>query len=223
MEEKVLNIKEIIQILKKRLKIIILIAILTAVAGFYITTKMQSSYIASLKVFVGRDGVEGTYTPEELKTYKENINYYIEVFKTDEFYEEAIKKSGLNRTPGQIASCLTMMPAGESAPLLEIRYVDLDKSASVKVLEALTDLFMEKSSKLIEGTNMERIEAAKVRVQNPNKVKLISVAFIVGLILGIGIVLIWDYLDDTVKSAEELEDILGVSVIGTVPVSEDLK
>lgn len=223
MEEKVLNIKETLQIIRKRFNIILLIGIIAGAAGFYLTTKMQSNYISTLKIFVGENGVSGTYTTEELKVYKDNINYYIEVFRTDDFYKEAISKSGLKRSPEQVGSCLKITPVGENAPLIEMEYVDLDQEASMKMINVISQLFMDKSSKLIENTRMERIEEPKLRIQNPNKTKIVVVALALGIIVGIGLVLIWDYLDDTVKSSDELEDILGVSVIGTVPLSDNLK
>jgi len=45
----------------------------------------------------------------------------------------------------------------------------------------------------------------------------IAIATLLGLMLGIGIVFLAEYLDDTIKTTEDVQKHLGLTVIGTIP------
>ncbi|MDF2903474.1 MAG: capsular polysaccharide biosynthesis protein, partial [Bacillus sp. (in: firmicutes)] len=49
-----------------------------------------------------------------------------------------------------------------------------------------------------------------------NQNRTIMISFVLGLIIGIGLVLLLDSLDDSIKSEYEVEELLGLPVIGTV-------
>jgi capsular polysaccharide biosynthesis protein len=51
----------------------------------------------------------------------------------------------------------------------------------------------------------------------PKPMMNIIVAFIIGLFIAIGIVFIVEYLDDTIKTTEDVEKYLGLTVLGTIP------
>ena len=52
---------------------------------------------------------------------------------------------------------------------------------------------------------------------SPNKKLNILIAFILGLMVGVGVVLLMEYLDNTFKSREELEKTLDLPIIGSIP------
>ena len=51
----------------------------------------------------------------------------------------------------------------------------------------------------------------------PNKRLSVTLAFILGLMLGCGIAILLDMLDNTVKSPDDVQDKLGVPLLGTLP------
>ena len=56
MDEKTLNINEVLYVLKKRFKLIIMCVLTcTLFAGVYATFKMHPIYTASIKIFAGKD------------------------------------------------------------------------------------------------------------------------------------------------------------------------
>lgn len=68
-------------------------------------------------------------------------------------------------------------------------------------------------------TNVEVVEAAEIaRLPiRPRKVRLVVTSVILGLLLGIALAFFFEYMDDTIKTPEDLEDRVGVPVLGFVP------
>ncbi|GAH75351.1 unnamed protein product, partial [marine sediment metagenome] len=68
-------------------------------------------------------------------------------------------------------------------------------------------------------TNVEVVEAAEMaRLPiRPRKVRLVVTSVILGLLLGIALAFFFEYMDDTIKTPEDLEDRVGVPVLGFVP------
>ena len=54
----------------------------------------------------------------------------------------------------------------------------------------------------------------------PNKTMNIAIAFILGMMVGSGIVFLLEYLDNTYKNKEQLEKDLDIPVLGVIPMSD---
>ena len=55
----------------------------------------------------------------------------------------------------------------------------------------------------------------------PNRVMYTAVAFLAGLFVAIAIVVLKDMLNTRVRSAEEVEEMLGIPVIGRIPAMKE--
>ena len=57
----------------------------------------------------------------------------------------------------------------------------------------------------------------------PNKKLMVMMAGFLAIMLGIGTTLLLEFMNTTVKTADEIEKILGVPVIGSIPDMESIK
>lgn len=53
-----------------------------------------------------------------------------------------------------------------------------------------------------------------------NKVTKIAIAGILGMMVSVGLVFLFEYLDRSIKTADETEHLLGVPVLGVIPKSK---
>ena len=51
----------------------------------------------------------------------------------------------------------------------------------------------------------------------PNKKLNVLIAFVVGLMASVGLVFLMEYLDNTVKTTNDVETLLGIPVLGLIP------
>ena len=57
----------------------------------------------------------------------------------------------------------------------------------------------------------------------PNRMLIVMLAFVLGAIVGIGTVLVVEHNDQSMKNADEVERLLGLPVLGTIPRVEELQ
>lgn len=89
----------------------------------------------------------------------------------------------------------------------------LEKLNDVKLLSRLTT------------TNIQILDKAEIPMfpARPRKLFNIGLSLLIGLVIGIGLALFIEYLDNTIKSAEEVDRLLGLPVLGLVPALETLE
>lgn len=224
MNEKSLNITEGLLILKKGLGIIILcVFISTLIAMGIASFKMKPIYTATVKIFAGKDeNIQGDYSSSELNSYTTLINSYIEIIKTDDFMEKVISKGNLGMTSGQLMSGLGFTIA-QNAPILTISYSSDNALIAQNVVSTLSSEFEVGVKEIILNTYTKVIEDVKVIEKLPAKERVVFMGAVIGLIIGIAIVLLLDYLDDTITRRDQLEKVLPIPVLGEIPLEENVK
>ena len=72
----------------------------------------------------------------------------------------------------------------------------------------------------VESTNARVIDAALVPTTpiRPRKTRIIVVAVVLALLIGVGLAVLEDHLDNTLKDAEEVENHTQLATLGTVPL-----
>lgn len=104
----------------------------------------------------------------------------------------------------------------------EIEYLTLQREAesNQQLYEAVLKRLKETGvSGGLEANNIRVVEEARPprAPVKPTKMLNLALSIVIGLTVGIGIAFAIEYFDTTVKSPDEVERYLGLSVIGTVP------
>lgn len=218
--EEIIKIRDVVKILKKRWKMILSITIIStifsAVASFYI---ISPKYEASTKLFIGKENDKNTnYNDNDIIMYQKLLKTYAEVIETNNLVEKAIEKDGLSTTPEEVLKGLVVTPRNDTQ-ILEIKYTSKDRELAKDVLDSITSEFVESSIQLIPNGNVKILEDIKVPDSpvSPNKSMYIAIAVLVGLMISIGLSFLLEFMDNTVNTKEELEQILGIPAIGAIP------
>ena len=222
MEERTFEIQEILYAIKKRYKILILTTILCAgLAGLYAHFRMSTSYTATIKIFAGKsEEIKGQYSQGELNSYAALTNTYIQLIKTDDFMSKVIEKAGLKMHPSQLVGGVAFKTE-ENTPILNISYTSADPETAKNVVETIATEFSTGVREVITNTYTKVLDNVKVYPMVPNKRKIVIIGIAAGLIIGIGLIFVIDYLDNTVKSKSELEKLLPVPVLGELPLDNE--
>ena len=225
MNEEVIRIEDIIYALKKRwimiLSVTLSFALVAGIMSFFV---IKPKYEAKVKVFIGKEEPKkgtSSYDNNDISMYQKLMKTYAEILKTKDSTRIALKNIKQEDTQGNVSRVqagLTVSP-GADTQIMEVKYTTTDKSELIPVLNAVTDVFVDKSQELIPNGNVQIIEKAEVpnSAVSPNKALNIIIGFMLGLMVSVGITFLLEYLDNTVRNKDELEKLLEIPVIGSIP------
>lgn len=223
MEEQVISISEIIDAVKKRWKIIVLTTVLaTVVSGIFSFFVISPTYEASTKIFIGKEGAESEgYNSSDVSMYQNLIKTYSELIKTKDLVNKAINNSEYDLSVNSVLNCITVNTL-TGTQILQISYQSKSPSIAKNILESITNEFITKAEELVPNGNVKILESVELPKNPvaPNKTMNIAIAFILGMMVGFGIVFLLEYLDNTYKNKEQLEKDLDIPVLGVIPMSD---
>ena len=223
MEEQVISISEIIDAVKKRWKIIALTTVLaTVVSGIFSFFIISPTYEASTKIFIGKEGAESEgYNSSDVSMYQNLIKTYSELIKTKDLVNKAIDNSQYDLSVNSVLNGITVNTL-TGTQILQISYQSKSPSIAKNILESVTNEFITKAEELVPNGNVKILESVELPKNPvaPNKTMNIAIAFILGMMVGFGIVFLLEYLDNTYKNKEQLEKDLDIPVLGVIPMSD---
>ena len=220
MEEQVISLSEIFEALKKRWIMIVAITVVaTLISGVLSFFVIDPVYEASTKVFIGKEeSDDASYNSSDINMYQQLLQTYAQAIKTKDLASRALDTLNYDLEPSAVISNLTVNPI-TSTQILEIKYKSKDPKEAKDVLKNVTDEFIVTAKDLVPNGNVRVIEEVELPESpvSPNKTMNIAIAFLLGLMVSVGLVFLIEYLDNTYKSKEQLEKELDIPVLGTIP------
>lgn len=216
------NMEDISNILKKRWKLIfifILVALLISSIGTFFLIKPQ--YEASTKLFIGKDETTSkvkSYDNNDVMMYQKLLKTYSEMLITKDLAKAAIKDSSIDIKLETLLRNLTIVPLADTQ-ILQIKLKNESPNDANKLVVSITEEFIDLSKELVPNGNiqvLEGVQASKNPI-TPNKKINIVIAVLIGLMGGLGVVTLLEFIDDTFKSKDEMERELEIAVIGVIP------
>lgn len=220
MDDKLIDIESLFTLFKRKFWIIIVITIITIGASYLKASKMQPSYSAMLSVFMGveEEGLDYSIM-QEMNFYGRNINTLKDMVMTEEFVADVLKKNNIDKNPAQVMGSISVQSSEES-PIVTMMYYGGATGGNAKVLDVVAEAFIKRLKDIIPNLSPRIVNNAYESMSIPNKTRVIQVGVIVGIIVSIGLILVIDYLDDTLKNKQDLERLLPIPVLGDIPKHE---
>ena len=230
-----INILEYLNEIKKNCRNIAIITLsFILIASIYTTFFIKQDYEATVKVFIGKQkfkNVMETYNNEEITLYQRLITTYSEVIKSKKLINKSINESKINSLKevdekieyGSVIGDLTVNPLTDTQ-IIELKYISKNPQQSYNLIYSMTKNLIAYSKELYPTVNIKVLEQVNVNsgALMSKKIMIMSIAFIFGLIVSIGGVIMMMYFNNTFKSKESLEEELGLAVLGAIPDIENI-
>lgn len=220
MEEEIISLSEILEALKKRWLMITVITLLcTMVSALVSIFVMKPMYETSTKLFIGKEeNTNATYDNNDIMMYQKLLKTYSETIKTKDLIVRAVGRTSYDLTAEEVLEKLNVVTVADTQ-ILQISYKSDDPSEAKVLLEEITGEFIATSKALVPNGNVTVIETVALPENpvSPNKKMNIAIAFLLGLMISVGLVFLFEYMDNTYKSKEQLEKDLDIPVLGVIP------
>ena len=223
MQDRTIEIKELYELFKKKFWIIIVITAIFAVRGYQSASQLTTSYQARIKVYIGDSSNVMTGYMSNNVYYNDFITSFKEIIMIEDFLNETLEKYDLGLTAGQVSGALSFTQKEGNSPILEINYRSWSQELAREVLEVLAKEFAQQAQKIMPDVQVQVIDSVKVYPIVPNQTAPIRNGILIGIVLSVGLILVLDYLDDTIRKKEELEKILSIPVLGELPHKKETK
>ena len=227
--EETISLQEIFKTLKKRAALIISLTIvagiIATIISFFVLTPI---YQATTQVLVNQkkeDNIAQQMTSADIQSNLQLINTYNEIIKSPAILSTVVENLDLPLSPGQLASKITVTNANNSQ-VLNINVQDENYNVAVDMANQVVEVFKEEVPALMNVDNVNVLSPA-VYSENPsaikpNKMLNVVIALVIGLMLGVGLAFLLEYLDTTVKTEQDVEEIIGLPIIGVIsPINSE--
>ena len=224
MENDSVDLRQLMNIILKRLWLIIILPIVAAAASAYWTFfVLDPVYEANTTLFI----LNRQQDPELALAYSDImvgqllVKDYRELVKSRVVTSAVIKRMQLDGiSPDGLAAKISVNSRNDTR-IIEIRVRDKDPRMAGKLADAVAEEFKVKIRELMKVENVDVIDKAQIpsAPTGPRTLVNIAAALFLGLFAAAGLAFIMDYLDDTVKTAEDIESQMDLPVLGTIPKS----
>ena len=217
-----IDVLELFHVLLDKIWVIILagaVAALAVVAAtiLFITPQYQST----TKMYVLSKQDSNTLTSQDMQTSLSLTKDYAELIKSRTVTEGVITQLNLDMTHEQLLSKMTVDSATDTR-ILSISVRDADPYVACEIANAIRDMAANHIKNVMDIDAVNVVETANIPENkiSPSIKKNGLVGGVAGVAIAIAIILITYLSNDTIKTQEDVERYLGLSTLGTIPMSE---
>ncbi|MBM0065889.1 YveK family protein [Alkalicoccobacillus gibsonii] len=220
--EETISLKDMLKTLKRRFKLLIILPIiamaLAAIVSFFFLTPVYESS-TQLLITQNNTNLEQGFTQNEIRTNIELINTYNEIIKNARILEPVIETTGLDLSIVELDNMITVSTANDSQ-VINITVEDVSPDNSALLANTLAEIFEAEIPEIMNVDNVNILSPATVgddiKPISPNPLANILISAVVGLVFGIGLAFLLEFLDTTIKTEKDLEDALDLPVLGAI-------
>ena len=222
-----MSFQEIVKLLRSRW-VTVLLTTLIAISGSTAYTLLQTPlYEATTRLFVSTNSDMSVGDLYQGSRYsQERVVSYTELLTGQTLANRTIDRLNLNVTADDLRDRVKATSKPNTV-LITVSILDQSPVLARDIANAMSDEFVLMARELETPTKGARPEARVVVEQRasipqepvvPQKIRNLALGIFIGGLLGVGLAVLRDQLDNTVKNQETLQEITGTSVVGYVPL-----
>ncbi|MCM3386834.1 Wzz/FepE/Etk N-terminal domain-containing protein [Ureibacillus chungkukjangi] len=225
--EETISLQDIFKIIKKRLvhivSITIIAALIAGVISFFLLTPI---YQASTQILVNKESTDQqAIQTQDIQANLQLINTYNVIIKSPAILSKVIDTLDLNLTPTELTNKITVA-SQDNSQVVNVSVQDENPAIAVEIANTTAEVFQQEIRELMNVDNVNILSPAVLSDNpspvKPNKMLNVAIGVVIGLMLGLGLAFLLEYLDTSIKSEQDVEDILGLPIIGIVsPIPDD--
>jgi capsular polysaccharide biosynthesis protein len=191
------------------------------VALLYTQLFVTPQYRSETKMYVLNRQKEGTLTTSDLQMASLLTKDYMEIIKSRTVAESVIDEMGLDLTPAQLKSKITVS-APSDARVISIAVTDANPARARDIANRVRECAAKQIQAVmdIEAVNVVDVANMPTEKYSPSLKKNTLIGALAGAVLAAGILVLQYVLNDTIKSSDDVTRYLGLSTLGSIPIMD---
>lgn len=219
MEE--IDLKELFDYFKSKIVWVIVIIFAVLIIGNVYTLLTRVPLYrtnASLVLVSENNNTNAVYNNSEQQLNKNLVATYSEIIKSKAVLNDVISNLKLKMTYVELKREITV-EAVENTEIINIYVVDKKAKKASIIANEISNVFVSKINSYYKLNNVTILDKAEIvkKPYNSNYLKDNVIYLLVGVVLSCGVIFLFFYFDTTIKTSDEIENKLNLTVIGTVP------
>ena len=218
-----MTLLELLNLMHKHLKLVVILPIVCALAmGIVSFLFLPNTYTASTDMYVYSQDSDDSESSSTTLSASQMVANDVATLITSERVTgdtaEALQMSSLNDYDISVTS-------DTSTRIITLSVTGQDAQSTAIIANELAENVAEVAQEVMGVQSVNVIDEAVTpdSPSGPNRVMYTAVAFLAGLFLAVAIVVIMDLLNTRVRGPEDVEELLGVPVIGRIPTMKEGK
>ena len=211
------NISEFFKYYVGKIAIVLLTTAIFFTGSIYYTAKMQvPMYKSEAKIVLTNQSAQ--ITQNDIVINKNLVSTYREIIKSRRILSQVIENLNLDLTIEKLNKKVKVSSANDTEMII-ISVVDESKSLSRDIANEIAKIFKKEIVDIYKIENITIVDNAvdATTAYNVQPLKQYILGFGLGFVIGTGLIVLMFYFDDSIKSSEQIETKLGLSVLSQVP------
>jgi capsular polysaccharide biosynthesis protein len=210
----------------KKTQIILIVAIFLLIGVIYTIGFVTPVYTSSTTLVLAtsdstdsKTDTTNAITTTDITLNSKLVSTYSEIVKSKTVLREVISNLGIDMDEEVLKKQISVSSV-EDTELIEIAVTNENASDAAKIANETAKVFTKKIAEIYNINNVHTVDEAEMEVNpsNINHAKDIVIFTFVGLVVAVAYVLILNMLDTTINSAEEVEKMLDLPVLASIPL-----
>ena len=216
-----MTLLELLGLLRKHLKLVIILPILIAVVAGVASMFMADEYTATTSMYVlsqtqtDEEYVSNSSTYTDLSASQMIANDVATLAESDTLAEDVALSLGIESIDGYSVS----VESSTSTRIITLSVTGADPETAASIANAYVQNVASSAQSVMDVESVNVVDQATIpeNPSGPNRVLYVAVAFLAGLFLAVCIIVIADMVNVKVRTDDDINDLLGLPVVGHFP------
>lgn len=218
MNEETISLGELFSILKRSKWLIASLTILAALIAFLVSSFVISpTYEASTQVLIAPKQSENTIDLGQVQSSINLVNTYRVIIQSPAILEQV--QENVVGAPDNISNLITVN-SEQNSQVINIAVQHTSPVIATDIANEISRVFSKEVPELMSVDNVKVLSDANVPVfpVKPNILLNTAIAAVLGMMIGVAIAFLKVVLDRRIKTEQDVETILELPVLGSIPV-----
>ena len=216
-----IDVFAMLKTLWKRKFSIVLVALVFAIAAFgYSAFLAKKEYQSTSRIYVvsRQNQDNNALTNSDLQAGSYLVKDYREIILSQNVLSQAIEELKLDLTPAELSKKISVSVPTDTR-ILSITAKDGDPKEAARIANGLRNVAAAKIISVTKVSDVTTLDEAEMpqSPSSPNIRRNVLLGFIAGAGLMVVLMVVVEVLDDRVKRPEDIEELMGFTLLGIVP------
>lgn len=179
---------------------------------------IKPKYTSTTRIYVVSRSSDSSLTNQDLQAGSYLVNDYKEVITSNEVLSSVIDQENLSLSTSELSNMISVSIPTDTR-VISISVEDTDAQEASDIANTIREVAAEKIKSVTKVDDVTTLEAAEVasKPSSPNIKRNAALGALVGGFLAMVGILVLEVLDDRVRRPEDVEEVLGMTLLGVVP------